>query len=210
MGFAAGSIIHKFYDRTELPSSRSILIDLESVLDVYQSLCDSGMAGVLLDHVSGGEAAVAARVITFISRPAGRGQGFSSNPRIRRTIEDHAMKTAIGYFTCRGWEVKDVHQRNPYDLDCTLECKRIMVEVKGTTTDGASVLLTPNEVDHARAHPREAALFICSDIVVESTQTGKLEAQGGRVHFLYPWEPHPYLLTPVGFSFSVPTDTGSL
>ena len=53
VGFATGSIIHKLYDRTDLPSSVAILRDLMYVLKFYQSMCDSGMAGVLLDAVLG-------------------------------------------------------------------------------------------------------------------------------------------------------------
>ena len=60
-----------------------------------------------------------------------------------------------------------------------------MVEVKGTTSDGTTVLLTPNEVDHARNHPDEAALFVCSNIDVVLTQRGRLATQGGRVLLLH-------------------------
>ena len=210
VGFATGSIIHKLYDRTDLPSSGSLLRDLMYVLKFYQSMCDSGMAGVLLDTVAGGEAPLAEKVITSIARPTGRGQGFSSDPRIRRIIEEHAMQTGVDYFTSRGWEVTDVHQRNPYDLFCTRGWRRLMVEVKGTTSDGTTVLLTPNEVDHARNHPDEAALFVCSNIDVVLTQRGRLSTLGGRVLLLHPWEPHPSLLTPLGYSFSVKPSTGSL
>ena len=209
MGFATGSIIHKLYDRMDLPSSESILSELLCMLKSYQGMCNTGMAGVLLDTVAGGEAALAEEVITSIARPAGRGQGFSSDPRIRRTIEEHAMHTAEDYFKSDGWEVSDVHQRNPYDLYCTREDLRLMVEVKGTTSDGSTVLLTTNEVDHARNHPDEAALFICSNIVVAQTRAGRLSAGGGRVRLLHPWKPHPSLLTPVGYSFSVTPETDS-
>ena len=209
VGFATGSITHKFYDRAGLLSSGPILGDLVSVLELYQGMYDTGMAGVLLDNVAGGEATVAKEIITSIARPTGRGQGLSSDPKVRRTIEDHAMQTAVEYFTRMGWEVNDVHQGNPYDLDCTRGNRRLMVEVKGTTSDGAAVLLTPNEVDHARNHPCEAALFICSNIVVVPTQSGRLSTQGGEVLLLHPWEPHSSSLTPLGFSFSVPPDARS-
>ena len=209
VGFAHGSIIHKLYDRTDLPSSVAILLDLMYVLKFYQSMCDSGIAGVLLDTVAGGEAPLPEEVIKSIARPTGRGQGFLSDPMVRLTIEEHAMQTAVDYFTSRGWEVTDVHRRNPYDLFCTRGCRSLMVEVKGTTSDGTTVLLTPNEVDHARNHPDEAALFVCSNIDVVVTQRGRLATQGGRVLLLHPWEPHPSLLTPLGYSFSVKPSTGS-
>ena len=91
VGFAIGSIVHKLYDRMDLPSSEAILRGLTYVLKFHQSMCDSGMAGVLLDTVAGGEAPLAEEVITPISLPTVRGQGFLSDPRSRLTIEEHAM-----------------------------------------------------------------------------------------------------------------------
>jgi hypothetical protein len=42
--------------------------------------------------------------------------------------------------------------------------------VKGTTTDGVEVILTPNEVEHAREYPH-TALFILSNIGIERAAT---------------------------------------
>ncbi len=178
--------------------------DLLGVLEAYREMCDSGVAGVLMEIVSGGEVTLAEEAIASIARPSRSGQGFSSDPRIRRLIEDHTMQTAADYFASKGWEVNDVHQRNPYDLDCIRGSKRLMVEVKGTTSKGGTVLLTPKEVEHARSHPDEAALFICSNIAVVPSRRGGISTQGGRVLLLHPWKPHPSLLTPLGFSYAVP------
>ena len=208
LGFAAGSIVHKLYKRIDLPSSEDILRDLASVIKIYQTMCNSGLATILLNTVAGGDPATVREVVSSIARPPGNGQGFSNDSKIRLIIENHAMRIAVDHFTSEGWEVTDVHQRNPYDLDCTRGNKRLMVEVKGTTSDGAKILLTPNEVDHARSHPNEAALFICSNIVVSPTSRGSTSIQGGQVKFIHPWQPHPSLLTPLGFSYSVPPDAG--
>ena len=45
------------------------------------------------------------------------------------------------------------------------------VEVKRTTTDGSGIILTPNEVDHAKTYP-EVALFVPADIAVIRTAQG--------------------------------------
>ena len=55
------------------------------------------------------------------------------------------------------------------------------VEVKGTTTDGAEVILTPNEVRHARENPC-TALFVLSNITVERAEDGAVTATGGTHH----------------------------
>lgn len=51
------------------------------------------------------------------------------------------------------------------------------MEVKGTTTDGAEVILTPKEVEHARELP-DVALFIVSNVVVERSDDGTVTATG--------------------------------
>jgi len=78
------------------------------------------------------------------------------------------------------------------------------VEVKGTTTDGAEVILTPNEVRHAREN-RCAALFVLSNIRVERADDGTVTATGGIRHLYDPWCLDDGTLTPVGFRYQVPT-----
>jgi Domain of unknown function (DUF3883) len=50
-------------------------------------------------------------------------------------------------------DVEDVHGRESYDLICRRGDEVKHVEVKGTTTDGIEVILTPNEVRHAPEYP---------------------------------------------------------
>jgi hypothetical protein len=46
------------------------------------------------------------------------------------------------------WDVEDVHGKESYNLVCRRDHEIKHAEVKGTTTDGAEVSLTPNEVEH--------------------------------------------------------------
>ena len=78
------------------------------------------------------------------------------------------------------------------------------VEVKGTTTDGAEVILTPNEVRHARDNPC-TALFVLSNITVERAEDGTVTATGGKQHLFDPWHLDDGTLTPLGFRYQVPT-----
>ena len=81
----------------------------------------------------------------------------------------------------KAWDVEDVHGTKSYDLICR-RCDEIKhVEVKGTTTDGAEVILTLNEVKHARENPC-TALFVVSDITVERADDGIVIATGGKHH----------------------------
>jgi hypothetical protein len=85
------------------------------------------------------------------------GQGFRVSPELRKKIEDYAMKKAQEHYISHGWTVQDVSKPESYDLHCVKGNQELRVEVKGTTSDGREVLLTPNEVSHAReAYPQVA------------------------------------------------------
>jgi hypothetical protein len=77
------------------------------------------------------------------------------------------------------------------------------IEVKGTTTDGAEVIHTPNEVTHARGNPG-MALFVLSGITVKRTDDGTVTATGGKHRCYDPWRLDDGTLTPVGFRYQVP------
>ena len=90
-------------------------------------------------------------------------------------------------FYGKTWDVEDVHGAESYDLICRRGDGEVKhVEVKGTTTDGAEVILTPNEVRHARDNLR-TALFVLSNITVECAEDGTVIATAGTHHNYDPW-----------------------
>jgi hypothetical protein len=100
-------------------------------------------------------------------------------------VEALAMNMATEFYSTT-WDVEDVHGTKSYDLICRRGDEIKHVEVKGTTTDGAEVILTPNEVRHAREHLC-TALFVVSDITVERAEDGTVIATGGKQHLHDPW-----------------------
>jgi hypothetical protein len=135
---------------------------------------------------------------------AGRlgGQGFSVSPKVRKAVEEHAMQVATDYFEARGYEV--VTKGKPYDLCCTLGGKVIHVEVKGTQTAGASVVLTKNEVRHQREHHPNNALFVLYNVQV-STDPENPVASGGDARVLMPWNiAEDGKLTPMTYDYELP------
>jgi len=92
-----------------------------------------------------------------IARP-GRGQGFQLDQEAKVAVEAFAMNLATEFYST-DWNVEDVHGTKSYDLICRRQGEVKHVEVKGTTTDGMEVILTPNEVKHARENPC-TALFV--------------------------------------------------
>ena len=117
-------------------------------------------------------------------------------------VEALAMNMATEFYS-KAWDVEDVHGTESYDLICRRGDEVKHVEVKGTTTDGAEVILTPNEVRHAREYPY-TALFVVSNITVERAEDGTVTATGGKHHCYDPWRLDDGTLTPLGFRYQVP------
>ena len=110
------------------------------------------------------------------------GQGFNVTPELRKAIEALAVQKATRFFQSRGYSVRKVGK--PYDLGCCKGKNVLRVEVKGTQTDGASVILTPNEVLSARKN--STALFILHSI--RCHKVGKVTVPaGGEQLILNPW-----------------------
>lgn len=135
-------------------------------------------------------------------RRPGRGQGFQLDQNAKIAVENLAMEAATKFYST-DWDVEDVHGTQSYDLVCRRGAEVKHVEVKGTTTDGAEVILTPSEVRHARENPR-TALFILSNITLERDEDGTATASGGNQTCYDPWRVDDGTLTPVGFRYQVP------
>ena len=72
--------------------------------------------------------------------------------------------------------------------------------MKGLSAGGSEVMLTRNEVTHAREFPR-AALFVLSHIEVSYDDTGNPVADGGVPHVCDPWNIDDGELTPLAYSY---------
>ena len=160
----------------------------------------AGIAG--FSPVEQAEDAVAAAAGKAARR--GRGQGFQLDQAAKTAVEAHAMNAATEYFS-QAWDVEDVHGRESYDLRCRRGDHEMRVEVKGTTTAGTEVILTPNEVHHARSYAH-TALFILSRIALRKTDDGTVEATGGDRYILDPWQIDEGAMTPIGFRYQPPND----
>jgi hypothetical protein len=133
----------------------------------------------------------------------GRGQGFQLDQASKVAVEVHAMNAAAEFYG-DSWSVQDVHGRESYDLVCRRGDEEMRVEVKGTTTDGGTeVILTRNEVEHARSY-RRTALFILSNIRLERAEDGTVVATGGIRHVYDPWDIDDGALIPIGFRYQPP------
>jgi hypothetical protein len=132
------------------------------------------------------------------------GQGFSTSPEARRAIELHAQRMAETYYADLGYEVKDVSSDHPYDIHCKKGDGELHIEVKGTMSSGNSVLLTRNEVAHARQNRERAVLVIVAGIEL-STINGRPRPRGGDMRVVQPWDVDTGALSPTQYEYQPPT-----
>ena len=133
------------------------------------------------------------------------GQGFSSDPRIRRAVELYAMKRARDYFQQKeGFtHIQDVSRTSPFDFLGWDGKREVYIEVKGTQTAGSSILLTPNEVEFARRNKSQMALFVVHSMKVRDVD-GEVHVEGGEERVSWPWDVENGQLTPVKFAYAFP------
>ncbi len=135
----------------------------------------------------------------FLETTIERAAGFQSNPRIRRAVEDYAMKWAEKRLNELGYAPEDKHKNKPYDFLCKVSGKDLYVEVKGTQDDGRTVSLSPNEVEHAQKN-KNSALFIVHSVKVKGKR--RPVVSGGEELMLNPWEISTGKLKPRGYAFT--------
>ena len=129
------------------------------------------------------------------------GQGFSSSSKKRKAIELAAMHHGKRHYSNQGWHVDDVSANRPYDLSCTNSTgTELHVEVKGTTGDGSSVLLTHGEVKHAKAYPN-IALYILCGLTLQEDGSGNVMAVDGKEKIHSPWDIATGILNPIGYEY---------
>lgn len=108
------------------------------------------------------------------------GQGFGLFQAERRAVELRAMQVARALYEGAGWDVIDKSSSQPFDLLATKGEFKRFIEVKGTTGEGFSVILTHGEVNHVRNNSKTSAIVIVSGIVLEQ-HDGEWRALGGTV-----------------------------
>lgn len=108
------------------------------------------------------------------------GQGFGLSQAERRAVEIRAMQVAKELYERNGWKVIDMSLTNPFDLRAEKDGAKRFIEVKGTTGQGLSIVLTHGEVKHNRCNVESSALVIVSGIDLE-LRDGEWRAKGGIV-----------------------------
>lgn len=115
--------------------------------------------------------------------------GLGLSAAERRCVELHAMKIVRKLYEEEGWMVIDTSASHPYDLLATRNTEKRFIEVKGTTGEGASIILTYGEIAHAKANPQDCALVVISEIRLEKS-IDSIKAFGGKIStHIDNWQP---------------------
>ena len=122
-----------------------------------------------------------------VERLLAGGQGFITDAARRRAVENRAMSLAMEYWG-EGWHVEDKHKDESFDLLCSKDSDQFIVEVKGTTCAGDSVIITEAELKAHRAWAPRNALYVISEITVDGPADAPT-ARGGKLRaLLRPWK----------------------
>jgi hypothetical protein len=131
-----------------------------------------------------------------------RGQGFATDVRARKAVEDRGMAVVRAALETDGWDVEDVSRSRSYDFHCTRGSDEQRVEVKGSVGGPDEVIVTPNEVKNARDH--EVWLGIVSGIILDWDADGAVLARAGTLLWHRPWSPADEDLVPLGYKWVAP------
>jgi hypothetical protein len=152
---------------------------------------------------TGGEIAEAEAAVEVVAGRR-RGQGFATSAAERAALEHRGMVAVREALAADGWvEIVDVSTRRSYDLHCRRPGEELRVEVKATRRSDEEVLVTRNEVIHARTHA--VHLAVVSGVRVEVDEHGAVTATGGIITWHRPWHPSDADLTALAYRWRRPS-----
>jgi hypothetical protein len=113
------------------------------------------------------------------------------------------MQKAEAYYREQGWDVDtSVAATECFDMRCIRGAAELHVEVKGTTSLGEQIVLTRNEVAHAREQYPAIALAIVKNIEIEPGEP--VTVHGGDLGIIEPWRIDDGTLDCLVFTYDVP------
>jgi len=130
------------------------------------------------------------------------GDGFLSDPRIRKEIEEYAMACARKYLIRRKYkEITRTDDRHCYDFTCREDGETIYVEVKGTQTRGEKVFITKNEKANLESNPN-TILYVRHSVDVAAGK--RIRVSGGVEKVINRWDARLGSFAPVTYLYTLP------
>lgn len=203
--YQSGNVAAFRYPLDAIPEASAIAADLQFLIRALGAIYLREERALQLPGDPAPEVADAITAAGRAASPLRRFAGFRLSHAERVAIERHAVGLAMDYLRSTGFtHVRDVGAKKSYDLEAYFGDLLMYVEVKGTTTAGEQVVLTKNEVEwYRRQHPT-TMLIVVAGMSLDRTQTPPI-ASGGSVRRLHPWMIEPADLTPISYTYEVPS-----
>jgi hypothetical protein len=179
------------------PPGSGVLIK-DELADQLEELWSNHLAGI--GRSGSPEVSDAIAAVESVSNPRRKfGRRFSAAENA--AIEERAVLVTREHFENElGYETEDVGAYESYDVRASKGQEVVKVEVKGTTTDGAQVVLTRNEVNlHRVEHPNNA-LAVVRNITLDRSGDQPI-ATGGELVLVMPWEINEGGLIPIAYDY---------
>ncbi|MER7412604.1 MrcB family domain-containing protein [Streptomyces cacaoi] len=210
-GYGPGNVLSIAYERHHLPSQEILSEDLRFMMRLLRILYE---AERLAPYIPGDPTPEVVEAEESAAKTAGRrsrggagqrraGQGFMLTSSERRAIERHSVHMATEHFQTQGWTVKDVGDKESFDLLLAMGERHMRVEVKGTTSAGTEVILTRAEVEKQRKYYPDNALVVVHSIELDRTGT-EPTTSGGVLHCTTPWVVDEEDLTVISYAYRTP------
>jgi hypothetical protein len=130
--------------------------------------------------------------------------GFASNPRIRKAIEEHAMRFVEKEFKKQRIILEDWSKTRSYDFSYRDGETERFIEVKGSQHKQPAIILTANEVLFAREHSAHMVLCVVHSIQVKDGVEPK--ASGGILECFQQWNPSSHKLEAIQYQCKLNRD----
>ena len=139
-------------------------------------------------------------IATLPLRSSSGHQTFGLNAAERRVVEKYGVEMAIRYLSENSFsDIEDVGDYESFDIKANKAGVSFIFEVKGTTGDGSSVILTRNEVSvQGQAFPNNGLILVKN---IELKRGEVLSTYGGELIFNSPWEIEPDKLKPISYDY---------
>lgn len=205
--YARSTCIAKFYPRSAIPTSNELMSDALSFAGSLRRIYEAVGLGLSPDAAELQRETIEAAIAAFDrGHPnAGTGQGFGLTGAERKAVELRAMELARQKLVDLGFQsIKDKSAKHSWDFEAMLGQNTYLIEVKGTTGQASSVILTAKEVIAQRKAWPQNALIVVENIQLARDAKPKPIASAGAVRALVGWDISEVSLKPLAYQYATP------
>lgn len=203
--YVRSTCISRFYERGDIPSDGELLTDAISFTKQLSKIYHAVQLGLSPDApeiqaetFQGSVAQIDAGLF------ASTGQGFGLTAKERKAVEDRAMHLASKELKALGFtKINNTSSKRPFDYEAHLNGKKHLIEVKGTTGNAASIILTRNELDAQRGAWPHNVLIVVDRIGLDRSDPTPV-ASGGNVRSLLGWQINEQDLKALAYQYVTP------